>query len=83
MEWATLYVTILTCMGVFSSCTLAALGARISWRKYKSETMIGRMKHVLFDGIMGAVFGAAFPAFAIFVGYSYCFDRDVIYNKLL
>ena len=82
MDWATLYVSALTYTGIFSACTLAALGGHFSLRRYNKDSLGDRAKHVIIDSFLGAVCGVLFPGITLFILYSYVFDRDMIYNKL-
>lgn len=83
MEWATLYVYSMTYMGLFSAFISTALRGHMAWRQHQKESFSERSKHVIIDALLGALIGALFPAFTCFILYSYCFDPDLIYNKLM
>jgi len=82
MEWVTLYVYAMTYVGFFSVCILGTLRGNMAWHYYKKDSVIKRLKHVVIDSLIGALFGAIFPAFAFVAIYSYCYDRELVYNKL-
>lgn len=82
MDLSSLYVTVISYIGLISACVLTMISSYAAWHKDAAQDVLTKMQHIVVDAILSFIVGALCPVFTIFAIFSFLYDRDSFMSRI-